>query len=104
SLHKRREGGHFLIAALCQQRHWCTAAPARGPCSRVPVPCYIGDLQSLTGRSSCELPASCLWSSRCWLSPVLLRPSRATSPTSAGQIGRDMLIAFWTPTTRPTVA
>src|SRR5262244_2951056 len=33
---------------------------------------------------SCELPASCLWSSRCWLSPVLLRPSRAPSPTSAG--------------------
>src|SRR5262249_12412254 len=33
--------------------------------------------------SSCELPASCLWSSRCWLSPVLLRNSRPRSGLAA---------------------
>src|SRR5262249_43658531 len=46
--------------------------PGWGPCSRVPVPCYM--VISIINREvpSCELPASCLRSSRCWLSPVLL--------------------------------
>ena len=52
----------------------------------VAFPSHVTLVISIINREvpSCELPASCLWSSRCWLSPVLLRPSRATSPTSAG--------------------
>src|SRR5262249_6422396 len=52
----------------------------------VAFPCPVTLVISIINREfpSCELPASCLWSSRCWLSPVLLRLSRATSPTSAG--------------------
>src|SRR5262249_54682497 len=43
----------------------------------VAFPSHVTLVISIINREvpSCELPASCLWSSRCWLSPVLLRSS-----------------------------
>src|SRR5262249_25991773 len=75
-------------------------------CLAVAFPSNVTLVISIINREvpSCELPASCLWSSRCWLFPVLQRPSRATSTTSARKLTRDMLIAGWQPQPPPTEA
>src|SRR5262249_14119360 len=74
----------FRSDALELRRVSALRPPGRGPA--VAFPSHVTLVISIINREvpSCELPASCLWSSRCWLSPVLLRASRAPSPTSAG--------------------